>query len=58
MNNQKQTLLNAIDGISEFIQQGNNDFIKEEYKKVFILGQLDALLMVRETIEHAEYNKM
>jgi len=53
--NEKQKLLSAIDGISEFIQQGNNDFIKEEYKRIFILGQLDALLMIRETIEHEEY---
>lgn len=54
---EKQRLLNVIDGLTKSIKAGDyEEYIKDEHKKVFIFGQLDALLMIRETIEHEEYN--
>lgn len=53
--NEKQQLLNAIDGLSALIENDSHNFVKEEHRKGFKVGQLSALLMIREKIEYEEY---
>lgn len=56
MNEEKKQILNSIDRLGKSIENGlYDDVIKPEYRKVFKLGQLSAILEIKELIKYNEY---